>query len=67
MQRNDNRERDYGRALGGVAFARGIIAACNDPEAMAHMAGREIGQSTPFLTGWCEGWAMANLAASVPE
>ena len=62
MSRN-NIEYNLGATLGSIAFAKGIFAACNDPEAMAHMAGRQVGESVMFLKGWSAGHTRARLAS----
>ena len=60
---SDAIEYNLGKVMGGVAFARGIFALCNDPEAMAHLEGRAVGTSTMFLKGWNVGNTQARLAA----
>jgi hypothetical protein len=56
----------YAKALGSIAFARGIqCAPCLDAEMQKLFAGRKVGdpRTAAEMKAWAAGWTEANLAA----
>jgi hypothetical protein len=56
----------HARALGGAAFARGIVCIPGrDPQLTSFMGRREIGdkRTAPELRAWISGWTAASLSS----
>lgn len=55
------------KALGAIAFARGIAASpALDKDMAAMFVGRQVGDSRtiPEMKAWIAGWTQANLASA---